>query len=98
MQQKVALERQIDLQVVQAWYNLEAAQKKHTQAQSATRAAQEAFKLVQKRYRQGQANMVQFKDAQTQWTTAQNQEIIARFDYWIALAELERSSAAYPVN
>ena len=55
-------------------------------------AAQKAFKLVQKKYSQGQANLVEWTNARTQMTTAEQRQNIAKYDYQTRLAEFERAT------
>jgi outer membrane protein TolC len=88
-------QQQIGLQVVSAFYDVEAATKSIDFAKAELDAAKSAFRLMQKRYAQGQANLVEFKNARTQLTSAEQKLIIARFDYEVKLAELERATASY---
>ena len=88
-------QQQIGLQVVSAFYDVEAATKSIDFAKAELDAAKSAFRLMQKRYAQGQANLVEFKNARTQLTNAEQKLIIARFDYEVKLAELERATASY---
>ncbi len=90
-QQKEELKQQIGLQVVQAWYDVEAAQKVVTQTDAEKIATQSAFRLVNKRFLQGQANLVEWMDARTRMTNAEQGHIIARFDYQGKVAVLERA-------
>ena len=94
-QKKMEVERQLDLQVIQAFYELDAARKRIALAEAQVTAAQEAFKLVQKQYDQGQTNLVNFTDARTRLTNAQQQGIIANYDYLIRYANLERATGTY---
>lgn len=91
--QKEEIQRQIGLQVVQSYYAIEAARAQIDQANAEKEAAEKAYQLVDKKFRQGQANLVELTNARTQWTNAQESEIIARYDYLIRQAELERAVA-----
>lgn len=91
--QKEEVQRQIGLQVVQAYYAIEAARAQIDQAKAEKEAAEKAYSLVNKKFRQGQANLVELTNARTQWTNAQESEIIAQYDYLIRQAELERAAA-----
>ncbi len=95
VQQKADVQRQIGLQVVQSFYDLEAAAQRITSAGAEVDAARRALRLVQKKYAQGQANLVEFTDARTQLTTAEQRRNIARYDYQIKLAEFERATGGY---
>jgi outer membrane protein len=94
-QQKAEARQQIGLQVVNAYYDLEAGLKRITAGQAEVEAAQKAFRLVNKKYQQGQANLVTFKNARTQLTNAEQSLLIARYDYQIKIAELERATGTY---
>ena len=94
-QQKEALKQQIGLQVVQAWYDVEAARKAVTQAAAEVDATEQAFRLINKKFEQGQVNLVTWTDSRTRKTTAQQKAIIARYDYQIKLTSLEQASASY---
>jgi len=89
--QRQETRQQIGLQVVQTYYELEAAAEQVEQAQAARRAAQQAFRLVKKKYEQGQANLVTFTQARTRLTNAEQRLAIARFEQRARAAELERA-------
>lgn len=95
LKQKEEVEQQIGLQVVQAYYELEAAHAMISTAEAEIQAARQAFRLVNKKYEQGQANLVTFTNARTQLTNAQQNYSIAVLGYQIKLAEFERATAAY---
>jgi len=88
--------QQIGLEVVQAFHEVQAALKSIDLAEAQVESAEKAFKLVDKKYSQGQANRVQFTDARTRLTNAEQQLIIARYDHQIRIAELEKAMATYP--
>ena len=94
-QQKEDARQQIGLQVVQAWYEVEAARKAITQAEAEWKATRQAFRLVDKKYQLGQANQVSWLDARTRMTTAEQNQIIARYEYLNKLAVLERATGSY---
>jgi len=88
-------QRQINLQVLEQHYELQAKRERIDRAQAEVEAAESAFRLVNKRYEQNQANQVEFINARTQLTNARQRLIIARFDYQVQLAEYERATASY---
>lgn len=94
LMRKLEAERQIELQVIQAYYELQAGLERLEAAESQVRSAEQAFQLVRKKYEQGQANLVTFTDARTRYTNAQQQQNIAKYDYLIRLAALDRATAA----
>lgn len=91
--QKEEVQRQIGLQVVQSYYAIEAARAQIDQARAQKDAAQRAYRLVDKKFRQGQANLVELTNARTQWTNAEESEVIAQYDYLIRQAEMDRAVA-----
>lgn len=85
--------QKILLDVTNAFYSLQAAQKKAIAASAQYKSAQKAFEVVRKKYLQGQANLLEFIDARTDMTTSGQNEIIARFDVMIEMARLENIAA-----
>lgn len=93
--QQEEVEGQLQLQVIDAWYALQAAREQYQQAQAEVEAASRAFRLVDKKYRQGQANQLELSDARTNMTNAENRSIIARYGIHMRVAELEYATAGY---
>ena len=93
--QKMELQQQIGLQVVNAFYDLEAARAKIDLAKAEMESTQQVFKLVNKKFKQSQANLVELTEARTQMTNASQKHIIAKFDYEVKLANLERATGTY---
>ena len=93
--QKQEVQDQIGLQVINAFYDLEAGLKQVELAKAEVEATRKAFRLMNKKYTQGQANLVEFTNARTQQTNAEQKLIIARYDYQIKLANMERATGAY---
>ena len=46
--------------------------------------------MVDKKFREGQANLIEYIDARTTMTNAEQTLIINRYDYYIKYAEFER--------
>ena len=88
------LERQIQLQVLQAWYDLDAAQKNLTATQSGADNAEQTFRILDSKYRNGQALLIEFLRGQNDRLTAQLQQSLARMDVLIKRAALDRAVAA----
>lgn len=93
--QKEATYQQIGLQVIRAFYELEASRKSIQAARAEVQSARQAFKLVEKKYRQSQANQVEYVDARTRLTNAEQNLIIARYDYQAQMAKYERITGSY---
>jgi len=81
---------QIRLQVIQAYYDLEAAQLSIQAADEELQSARKAFQVINKKYSEGQANLIEYIDARTTMTSAEQNLIISKYDYLIKYAELER--------
>ncbi len=96
--QKEEAYQQIGLQVVSAFYELEASRKSIAAARAEVQSARQAFRLVDKKYRQAQANQVEFVDARTRLTNAEQNLIIAQYDYQVQIAEYERVTGTYALN
>lgn len=96
--QKLEIQRQVGLQTISALHELEASGKQIELAEAQVKALTQAYKLVNKKYTLGQANQVSLTNARTQMTTAQQQLIIARYDFQIKQAELERAAGTYNFN
>ena len=92
------VENQIRLQVTDAWYGEVTARETVTASEAENESASKAFNLISKRYYQGQSSLLEFIDARTDMTSAGLSLIIARYDYEISLAELERTLATYPLE
>lgn len=89
-EQKAELRQQVNLEVIKAYYDLEAAEKSITAARQQRRSAESAFRLIRKKYNQGQASQVEFLDARNTMTNAEENLIITLADYLIKHTELER--------
>ena len=89
------VQQQIGLEVVNAYYDLEASGKNIELTAAELESNQKAFKLVNKKFVLGQANLVEWTEARTQMTNAAQKHIIAKFAYEVKLALLERSIGSY---
>lgn len=87
------LERQIQLQVLQAYYDLDAAQESLTATQSGADNAEQTFRILDSKYRNGQALLIEFLRVQNDRLTAQLQQSLARMDVLIKRAALDRAVA-----
>ena len=85
------LEKQIQLQVIEGFYGVQAAQAAVQSAQNGERAASESFRIIKRKYEEGQALLVEFLDARNKLTNAQLSLAIARYDLLIQQASFERA-------
>jgi outer membrane protein TolC len=85
--------QQIELQVVSSLNELYASEKGISAAESRLRNASEAFRLVNRKFEEGQANLLEFIDARTTLTQAEENLIVSRFSYLSCYAEFEKVTA-----
>jgi len=81
---------QIQLQVINAMNELKTAEAGITAAEKQTSSAREGFRLVSRKYEEGQASLIEFVDARTTLTQAEENLIISRYNYLISHAEFEK--------
>lgn len=87
------VQKQIQLQVVQAYYDFDAATESLTATQSGVINAEQSFRIIDSKYRNGQALLIEFLRAQNDRLTARIQESIARTDVLTKKAALDRVTA-----
>jgi outer membrane protein TolC len=87
------LERQIMLQVSEAYRDLEVAKKTIVSSKDTLKSSQEAFFIITKKYRQDMMPQIEYTKARNDFTTAAISLIIAVYDYYIKEAQLEQASA-----
>lgn len=85
--------KQIELQVINIMYELLTAEKGITAAETRLKNAGEGFRLVNRKYEEGQASLIEFLDARTTMTQAEENLIISRFSYLSCFAEFEKVTA-----
>jgi outer membrane protein TolC len=87
------VQKQIQLQVSQAYFELEATKKSLITAKDGTAKAEKYFKIVESRYRNGQAIMIEYLRASNEIITARLQESLARYDILVKQAALDKVGA-----
>jgi outer membrane protein len=87
------VKKQIELQVMNTMNDLLTSEKGIAAAEARVKSAREGFRLVKRRYEEGQANMIEFIDARTTLTQAEENLIISRFTYLSSFAEFEKVTA-----
>lgn len=92
-QQTEEVRRQIELQVINAMSELKSALAGIESATSQVKSAREGFRLVKRRYEEGQASLIEFIDARTTLTQAEENVIISKFTYLADFAEFEKVCA-----
>ena len=86
---------QIQLQVENAFYEVEAAYKSVSAAKAENEAIQKAYNLVAKKYANEQANLLEFIDARNTLTTSSEKLIIAQYEALIKIADFEKIVGLY---
>jgi outer membrane protein len=85
--------KQIELQVINTMNELLTAEKGIIAAEARVKSAREGFRLVNRKYEEGQASMLEFIDACTTLTQAEENLIISKFSYLSSFAEFEKVTA-----
>jgi outer membrane protein len=89
------VEEGIRLEVINAWYSLKAAEHSIEAAEAQAKANRKAFEVTSRRYGEGGASLIEFIDTRTAMTNAEENLIIAEYDYLISLAEYELAAGLY---
>ena len=87
------LKKQIELQVIQGYYDLEATEQSYLAAQSGIRNAEKSFQIVRAKYVEGQALLIEYLDAQNRLTTARLAETIGAYEVLRSEAALQKTIA-----
>ncbi len=87
------VQRQIQLQVLQAYYDLDAANESLTATQSGIQNADATFRVIDSKYRNGQALLIEYLRYQHDQLTAQLQHSLTRMDVLAKRAALDRAVA-----
>jgi outer membrane protein TolC len=85
--------RQIELEVINSLNELLTAEKGIIAAETRLKNAHEGFRLVNRKYVEGQASLIEFLDARTTMTQAEENLIISKFSYLSCFADFERVTA-----
>jgi outer membrane protein len=85
--------KQIELQVINTMNELLTAEKGIIAAEARIINAREGFRLVKRKYEEGQASLIEFIDARTTLTQAEENLLISKFTYLSCFAEFEKVTA-----
>jgi outer membrane protein TolC len=92
------LEREIMLQVQQAYDATTVAYSAIATAEDRLVAARRTYELVERRYREGMAPHIEYVQARTEYTTAALNRILTGYQYALRYVELERAAALREVE
>ncbi len=81
------------MQVISSYYSTLAAYEAIGAAKKRLSSSTKAFRLIARKYAEGQATLLEYIDARTNYTNAQSNLIIANNDYFISIAQLEYAAA-----
>ncbi len=88
-------QEKLNLEMIKAWYDFEAARKAVDAAESRLKSANSAFRITERRYSAGQAPIIEYIDARTSMTNAGINLAISRYELYEKYAEYERAAALY---
>jgi outer membrane protein TolC len=83
-------EKQIELQVINIMNELLTAEKGIIAAEQQVKNAREGFRLLNRQYEEGQASLIEFIDARSNLTRAEENLIISKYSYLSSFAEFEK--------
>lgn len=86
---------QINLQVRNAYYDLEASSKAIQSSEKELISSKAVFNIIQKKYREGMVNYLEFINALNAQSASEEKLIIYTYDYQIKYAEFEKAAALY---
>jgi len=95
---RTEIESQVRLQVINAWYDLQASEKAVIASTHQAESAEKAFKVINRKYKEGQVSLLEYIDARTTMTNAKQNMIITKYDYYSKCAELEKVAALYDIK
>lgn len=87
------VEKQIELQTTQAYFELQAAKESMKSLADGVRKAEQYFKVIDSRYRNGNVLLIEYVKAQNEVLNAQLQESLAQFDILSKQATLNKITA-----
>lgn len=92
---KQEVERQIQLEVIDAYYSIKTARQGIELADEELQNYQQSYKLVEKKYQQGMVNYLQYSNSLNNTLNAENKLILAQYSYLLEQIKLERFTSSY---
>jgi outer membrane protein TolC len=92
------LENQLNLEVINAYYEFEAAYKEIAIAELEVNACKKTYDIIEKKYGIGQASMIEYIDARTSYTSARHNFILSKYGYLIKKASFEKVACLKDLN
>jgi len=91
-------QQKIGLEVIEKYYDLQAYSVRIQAIEAELLALRKAFQIIQRKYSEGQVNLLEFIDARTRMTQAEQNLILARYDLLIRYVVLEKVACLYPLD
>ncbi len=88
------LKKQIELQVIQAHYELEMAKTTLHSSESGVKSTERSFQIIRSKYNEGQAILLEYLDAQNKMTTAKLSQSINHYELLRKEAALQKTIAS----
>ncbi len=92
---KQEVERQVQLEVIEAYYSIQTAMQGIELAQDELKNYKKSYDLVEKKYQQGMVNYLEYSNALNNKLDAENTLIIAQYGYLLEEIKLERLTSSY---
>jgi outer membrane protein TolC len=92
------LQNQIRLEVREGYYGLLVALRNYQSSKDRLVSQKKSFEIMDKKFQQGMALQVEHLDARNNYIRSEIDLIVARYDYYISNAILERITASYPLT
>jgi outer membrane protein len=89
--QQEQMRQSIDLEVSQAYLDLESARERRQAAQLSVELAQQNLAANQDRYREGVGSLLEVTDAQVELARAETNQIQAEYDFYLAIIALRQA-------
>jgi len=87
------VEKQIELQATQAFYDLSATKEMQAAAEDGSKKARQYFRVIDSKYRNGNVLLIEYVKAQNDVVTSQLQELVTKYDVLIKKAMLDKITA-----
>jgi outer membrane protein TolC len=88
------LEQQVDLQVWTSYYSLQTAEQRLTTVRDLLTSAQQSVEAARSRYRAGVGSILDLLTAQSALESARAQEVQARTDWFLSVAQLAHDTGS----
>ena len=92
---KQEVERQLQLEVIDAYYSIQTAMQGIELANEELHNYQKSYNLVEKKYQQGMVNYLEYSNSLNNKLNAENKLILAQYSYQLEQIKLERLTSSY---